>query len=114
MAKDKGLPVCIPELVLDSAQGMQITKLYNPLLLAGKTNPIPCDLATKRRDAVVMVTGPNSGGKTRLFARAKVRAQRFQVIARRRERLLRCRARRKLLRERLLHRRPVDGRALAR
>jgi DNA mismatch repair protein MutS2 len=46
---------------------MHITKLYNPLLLAGKTKPVPCDLSTKQRDAVVMVTGPNSGGKTRLL-----------------------------------------------
>ena len=67
LAKDKGLPICLPEIVADAGQGMQITKLYNPLLLAGKTKPIPCDLSTKRRDAVVMVTGPNSGGKTRLL-----------------------------------------------
>lgn len=67
MAKDKGLPICLPELVRDAGHGMQITKLYNPLLLAGKTKPIPCDLSTKQRDAVVMVTGPNSGGKTRLL-----------------------------------------------
>lgn len=67
MAKDKGLPICLPELVSEPGGGMSITKLYNPLLLAGKTKPIPCDLNTKRRDAVVVVTGPNSGGKTRLL-----------------------------------------------
>ena len=67
MAKDKGLPICLPDLVPGGAGGMEIKKLYNPLLLAGKTKPIPCDLSTKRRDAVVMVTGPNSGGKTRLL-----------------------------------------------
>jgi DNA mismatch repair protein MutS2 len=67
LAKEKGLPVCLPELVPDAAVGMQVARMYNPLLLAGKFKPVPCDVSTKRRDAVVMVTGPNSGGKTRLL-----------------------------------------------
>jgi len=67
MAQDKGLPICLPELVIDAASGMNVSQLYNPLLLAGKSKPVPCDLSTTRRDAVVMVTGPNSGGKTRLL-----------------------------------------------
>ncbi|MBK9264523.1 MAG: DNA mismatch repair protein [Polyangiaceae bacterium] len=67
MAKDKGLPVCLPEIVPDSIAGMNVVRLYNPLLLAGKSKPVPCNLSTKRKDAVVMVTGPNSGGKTRLL-----------------------------------------------
>jgi DNA mismatch repair protein MutS2 len=67
LAQEKGLPICLPEIAPDASAGMNIQKLYNPLLLAGKTTPIPCDLSTKRRDAVVMVTGPNSGGKTRLL-----------------------------------------------
>lgn len=67
LAAEKGLPICLPDIVPDTSVGMNIDKLYNPLLLAGKTKPVPCDLSTKRRDAVVMVTGPNSGGKTRLL-----------------------------------------------
>lgn len=67
MAKEKGLPVCLPTLVPNDPNGMDVQKLYNPLLLAGKGKPIACDLSTKRRDAVVVVTGPNSGGKTRLL-----------------------------------------------
>jgi len=68
LAKDKGLPVCLPELLPPgSTGGMQISRLYNPLLLAGKTRPVPCDLHTGHNDSVVVVTGPNSGGKTRLL-----------------------------------------------
>jgi len=71
MAQDKGLPVCLAELVRPGeggeGAGMEIKRLYNPLLLAGKTTPVPCDLRTAHDDAVVIVTGPNSGGKTRLL-----------------------------------------------
>jgi DNA mismatch repair protein MutS2 len=41
--------------------------LWNPLLLGGKTAPIPCDLEIPEPASVVVVTGPNSGGKTRLL-----------------------------------------------
>lgn len=69
MARDKGLPVCLAELGRpgEASAGIAIKRLYNPLLLAGKTTPVPCDLATAHDDAVVIVTGPNSGGKTRLL-----------------------------------------------
>jgi DNA mismatch repair protein MutS2 len=74
MAQDKGLPVCLAELVrpgeageAGEGAGMEIERLYNPHLLAGKTTPVPCDLRTAHDDAVVIVTGPNSGGKTRLL-----------------------------------------------
>jgi DNA mismatch repair protein MutS2 len=50
-----------------SEGGVEISRLYNPLLLAGKSRPVPCDLRTAHGDAVVVVTGPNSGGKTRLL-----------------------------------------------
>jgi DNA mismatch repair protein MutS2 len=41
--------------------------LWNPLLLASGVAPVPCDLRLDRHDACVLVTGPNSGGKTRLL-----------------------------------------------
>jgi DNA mismatch repair protein MutS2 len=41
--------------------------LFNPLLLAQGVDVVPCDLATMRHDMTVIVTGPNSGGKTRLL-----------------------------------------------
>jgi len=67
LAKNKGLPVCLAELREPGEAGMDVARLYNPLLLAGKSKPVPCELTTAHGDAVVIVTGPNSGGKTRLL-----------------------------------------------
>jgi len=68
LARDKGLPVCLPEILPRGTEGgIEVKRLYNPLLLAGKSRPVPCDLRTAFGDAVVVVTGPNSGGKTRLL-----------------------------------------------
>ncbi|WP_284720926.1 MutS-related protein [Polyangium sorediatum] len=67
LARDKGLPVCLAELVPPGEAGLVIDRLYNPLLLAGKSKPVPSNLGTAHGDAVVIVTGPNSGGKTRLL-----------------------------------------------
>jgi DNA mismatch repair protein MutS2 len=47
LAEKKGLSVC--------------------LLLAQGVDVVPCDLDTERHDMTVIVTGPNSGGKTRLL-----------------------------------------------
>jgi DNA mismatch repair protein MutS2 len=72
MAEAKGLSVCLPELTEQTdgtdAAGLRFQGLFNPLLLVGeKTAPIPCDLETAHAGSVVIVTGPNSGGKTRLL-----------------------------------------------
>lgn len=68
LAREKGLPICLPELrPREEGGGMELRRLYNPLLAAGKTRPLPCDLKTGHADSVVIVTGPNSGGKTRLL-----------------------------------------------
>jgi DNA mismatch repair protein MutS2 len=65
-ANDAGLAVCLPELVAaDDAR--DVRALFNPLLLAHGTKPVPCDLRTDRHSTTVLVTGPNSGGKTRLL-----------------------------------------------
>ena len=61
-----GLAMSLPELVR-STEGRLLERLWNPLLLAHEVTPIPCDLATDRHDTTVLVTGPNSGGKTRLL-----------------------------------------------
>lgn len=69
----KGLSLSFPEFIeigdqsAAECQGMEILGLFNPLLLEGKTIPVPCDLRTQHADSVVLVTGPNSGGKTRLL-----------------------------------------------
>ena len=61
-----GLAVCLPELV-SKDEPRVLEQLYNPLLLATGTQVVPCDLRVDRHDATVLVTGPNSGGKTRLL-----------------------------------------------
>jgi DNA mismatch repair protein MutS2 len=59
-----GLEVSLPDLT--AGAGVIVEGLFNPLLLASGTVPVPCDLQTDP-GAVVLVTGPNSGGKTRLL-----------------------------------------------
>jgi DNA mismatch repair protein MutS2 len=68
-ALEAGLPVCIAELVPvgEGADGIDVASLYNPLLLRDRSAPVPCDLRVARAGSVVIVTGPNSGGKTRLL-----------------------------------------------
>jgi DNA mismatch repair protein MutS2 len=60
-----GLEVCLPELVSPD-QPRRVTGLFNPLLLS-QGSPVPCDITTDRHDSTVLITGPNSGGKTRLL-----------------------------------------------
>ncbi|MFT3769873.1 MAG: DNA mismatch repair protein [Minicystis sp.] len=66
-AMAKGLRVCFPDLVEGGGAGMSFHGLFNPLLLTDKAAPVPCDLRIARAGSVVIVTGPNSGGKTRLL-----------------------------------------------
>jgi DNA mismatch repair protein MutS2 len=64
-ATECGLTVCLPVLG-ESTEPLQVHGLFNPLLLAAGTTPVPCDVRTSPV-AIVLVTGPNSGGKTRLL-----------------------------------------------
>ncbi len=66
LARSAGLAVCLPELVPPGAP-RALHGLFNPLLLAHGVTPVPCDIATDRHATTVLVTGPNSGGKTRLL-----------------------------------------------
>ena len=66
LATEAGLPMCLPELVERDAP-RELTGLFNPLLLGHGTKPVPCELSTNRHDTTVLLTGPNSGGKTRLL-----------------------------------------------
>lgn len=65
-AEQAGLAVCLPELVA-TEQRTSLTALFNPLLLASGIAPVPCNLADDRHATTTLVTGPNSGGKTRLL-----------------------------------------------
>jgi len=69
VAQARGLEVCFPDLVEHGEAGMDVRRLFNPLLFAGKGKKkvVPCDLRTEHPGSVVIVTGPNSGGKTRLL-----------------------------------------------
>lgn len=66
MAREAGLSVCLPELV-SAGEARSLTGLFNPLLLAHGVKPVPCNLHADRHDTTALLTGPNSGGKTRLL-----------------------------------------------
>jgi DNA mismatch repair protein MutS2 len=72
LAEAAGLSVSLPELrAEDDAPGPRVLLgLFNPLLVANGARPVPCDLRTDRADMTLLVTGPNSGGKTRLLQSA--------------------------------------------
>jgi DNA mismatch repair protein MutS2 len=65
-ARSAGLAVCLPELVSPS-EARRLSGLFNPLLLASGIVPVPCELRSDRFASTILVTGPNSGGKTRLL-----------------------------------------------
>lgn len=65
LAARAGLEVCLPEL---SDQGPRsFVGLFNPWLVAYGRPCTPCDLELGAREHLVIITGPNSGGKTRLL-----------------------------------------------
>lgn len=70
LARSKGLEVSLAELVparSPEARGRALRGLFNPLLFLQDVTPIACDVPLERPDALVVLTGPNSGGKTRLL-----------------------------------------------
>jgi DNA mismatch repair protein MutS2 len=66
LSRAAGLAVCLPVLVSPEAPRV-LRGLFNPLLVAHGIRAIPCELHTDRHGATVLITGPNSGGKTRLL-----------------------------------------------
>jgi DNA mismatch repair protein MutS2 len=72
LAKEKGLEVCLPTIApapssASVAPSRVLEGLFNPLLFLQNVTPIPCAVPIARHDALVVITGPNSGGKTRLL-----------------------------------------------
>ncbi|MEM9860128.1 MAG: DNA mismatch repair protein [Myxococcota bacterium] len=64
-AQAADLQVGLP--TFESGGDVELAGLFNPLLLlVDGVKPVPCEL-TLREDAMVLVTGPNSGGKTRML-----------------------------------------------
>jgi DNA mismatch repair protein MutS2 len=64
-AQSAGLDAALPALVA-ADEPLELEGLYNPLLLGAGAAPIACDLRSAP-GSIVVVTGPNSGGKTRLL-----------------------------------------------
>jgi MutS-like protein len=65
-ASAAGLAVCLPEFV-EADTPRELRGLFNPLLLVSGIAPVPSDLTSARLASTTLVTGPNSGGKTRLL-----------------------------------------------
>jgi DNA mismatch repair protein MutS2 len=65
-AQAAGLQVCLPEFTEPGAP-RELRALFNPLLLCSGIVPVPSDLLSERLASTTLVTGPNSGGKTRLL-----------------------------------------------
>jgi DNA mismatch repair protein MutS2 len=72
LAEAAGLEVSLPELRAEGAEEgpRALLGLFNPLLVGSGVKPVPCDLVTDRHDTTLLITGPNSGGKTRLLQSA--------------------------------------------
>lgn len=65
LAAAEGLAMSLPPLG-HPGEGIALEGLFNPLLLAAGVHPVACDVRGAP-GSVVIVTGPNSGGKTRLL-----------------------------------------------
>jgi len=61
----RGLEVCLPE--VEGGAELEVEGLFNPLLTALVERPVPSDVRTYPGSPITLVTGPNSGGKTRLL-----------------------------------------------
>ncbi|HEX7451632.1 MAG TPA: DNA mismatch repair protein [Polyangiaceae bacterium] len=66
LASDNGLEMCLPELHSEVDARTELEALFNPFLLLEERPPKTCNLPATDR-ALVVITGPNSGGKTRLL-----------------------------------------------
>lgn len=60
-----GLDVCLAEVRNEGS--IELEGLFNPLLLQTQGPPVPCAVEPDSSAPVTIVTGPNSGGKTRLL-----------------------------------------------
>jgi DNA mismatch repair protein MutS2 len=63
-AAAQGLEVCLAE--VDRGHTLALEGLFNPLLFRQGT-PVPCDIVADSQETIIVITGPNSGGKTRLL-----------------------------------------------
>jgi DNA mismatch repair protein MutS2 len=66
LAEANGLQMCLPELSAAPDARTELAALFNPFLLLEERPPKAADIDAGAR-ALVIITGPNSGGKTRLL-----------------------------------------------
>lgn len=66
MAVQAGLGVSLPDFAPPDAP-RHLAGLFNPLLLASQPRVVPCDVSLEQHATTLLITGPNSGGKTRLL-----------------------------------------------
>ena len=72
-AEKRGLVVSLPEIVESPERGnlqtvrRELIGIFNPLLFLQNITPVVANLEFERHDDLVLLTGPNSGGKTRLL-----------------------------------------------
>jgi DNA mismatch repair protein MutS2 len=64
-ARSRGLEVCLPS--IEPGASFDVEALFNPLLLTQMESPVPTNLAMGSAPEISLITGPNSGGKTRLL-----------------------------------------------
>lgn len=67
LASERGLSVCLPKFSEGERQRRHLTGLFNPWLCAQGISVVPCDLVQEEVRVTTIITGPNSGGKTRLL-----------------------------------------------
>ncbi|MDX1382442.1 MAG: DNA mismatch repair protein [Thermoanaerobaculia bacterium] len=65
LARSRGLEVCLAD--FDGRRPLALESLFNPLLLQQAGPPVPCNIRNASEESIILVTGPNSGGKTRLL-----------------------------------------------
>ena len=65
VARSQGLEVCLPD--METGRNLNLKNVFNPLLLAMDERPVPSDVRLTHGAPIALVTGPNSGGKTRLL-----------------------------------------------
>ncbi len=63
--RDLGLETSLAD--FDDSRPMALEGLFNPLLMKTPQRPVPCSLVLEQPVSIAIITGPNSGGKTRLL-----------------------------------------------
>ncbi len=63
--ESEGLAMSLAE--FDNSRPTDLHAVFNPLLLGQDRPAVPCDVRCREHRGITIITGPNSGGKTRLL-----------------------------------------------